>query len=73
MNTTIVELNKLIVRNNNDRGIRPPWTASLVHHSRGHNKRTHRYGFLTAGCHPGDELGHIADQLVKVLDTPEKE
>ena len=72
MNFSITSVNRIITASNNHRNLSTPAVTSIVHHSKGHHKWSHRYKYLKDGCHLDETAkDYFVDQLVKTLSTLE--
>ena len=72
MNFSITSVNRMITASNNHRNLSTPAVTSIVHHSKGHHKWSHRYKYLKDGCHLDETAkDYFVDQLVKTLSTLE--
>ena len=68
LNHMITAVNKMIVLQNDERGLPTPMTASKVHLAKGHGLWSHQYKHLSDGCHFSDVMmAEFAVQLLKTL------
>ena len=68
LNFMITAANKLITDINNERGIATPGVVGLIHRCKGKGRWSHRYRYLTDGCHFGKlAISYFATQLAKSI------
>ena len=68
LNFIITAANKLITDINNERGIATPGAVGLIHRCKGRGRWSHRYKYLTDGCHFGKlAISYFATQLAKSI------